>query len=66
MTTESLGEAARNGEDPGASRVGRIGIAVVSSYLAVLKLKEIAETLLTKPPPGRDSEPEKPKSVPKS
>jgi hypothetical protein len=51
--------------DAGSQHTSPFGFMALSAMVgmfseqAVLKLKEIAETLLSKPPPGKDAEPEK-------
>ena len=51
--------------DAGSQHTSPFGFMALSAMVgmfseqAVLKLKDIAETLLTKPPPGRDAEPDK-------
>jgi hypothetical protein len=51
--------------DAGSQHTSPFGFMALSAMVgmfseqAVLKLKEIAETLLSKPPPGRDAQPEK-------
>ena len=54
--------------DAGSEHTSPFGFMALSAMVgmfseqAVLKLKDIAETLLTKPPPGKDPEPEKKQS----
>jgi len=54
--------------DAGSQHTSPFGFMALSAMVgmfseqAVLKLKDIAETLLTKPPPGKDPEPEKKQS----